>query len=370
MPPADIQVVLLGQSGDIRQGKLKSVQTVDMMRVLKKKEQPSLLGSYPCKQKTLFLFGYLEGVDATENQHHLPPPLEGMTFYGDILVLASEDPSSYLTPIPLKTAEYETLYTTLLEGDDDDESSEEAVEEVEQEAEEDADGDADAEPEAEAEAEAEADAEVDDEEAPPEAEKPIRATRVRKSVAHAAPADLTELPADAPCSQSPIRSKMLAVIRGRLPLSEEQTLTLEANIFRESLKVAEAEDIRKNWSYPAFCDVYSAVTRRIVGNLDPTSYVKNNSLWERLRNKEVSLEDLTSKNYYELFPENWKTLVDDQAKRERIQLEGDFSRATDKWLCNGCNMRKCTYYELQTRSADEPMTIFIQCLNCGKRWTH
>jgi len=351
----EIQVVLLGQSGDIKQGKLKSVQTADMMRLLKKKEPPSLLGTYPCKQKALFLFGYVEGPDSTENQHHLPPPLEGMTFYGDIMVLASEDPSSYTSAIPLKTAEYETLYTTLLEGEEEDEEStvEEVVEVDEEE-------DEEAEPRIEPEEE--------DEVLPEPEEKPIRAARVRKTVAAAVPADLSELSAD---SQSPARAKMLAVIRGRFvgSLTEEQTTTLEACIFHASLHTAEAEDIRKNWSYPAFCDVYSAIARRVVGNLDPTSYVKNNSLWTRLANNEVTLEELTSKNYYELFPENWKTLVDDQAKRERIQLEGDFSRATDKWLCNGCKMRKCTYYELQTRSADEPMTIFIQCMNCGKRWT-
>jgi DNA-directed RNA polymerase subunit M/transcription elongation factor TFIIS len=356
MPPStDIHVVLLGQSGDIKQGKLKSVQTTDMMRLFKKKEPPSLLGTYPCKQKALFLFGYVEGPDSTENQHHLPPPLEGITFYGDIMVLASEDPLSYAHPISLKTAEYETLYTTLLEGDEEDEES--TAEEV---IEADDDEEEDIEPRVEPD---------EEEEIQPEPEeKPIRVARVRKTVAVPVAADLTELSVD---SQSPVRERMLGVIRGRFvgSLTEEQTSTLETCIFQASLRTAEAEDIRKNWSYPAFCDVYSAIARRVVGNLDPTSYVKNNSLWLRLANNEVTLEELTSKNYYELFPENWKTLVDDQAKRERIQLEGDFSRATDKWLCNGCKMRKCTYYELQTRSADEPMTIFIQCLNCGKRWT-
>jgi DNA-directed RNA polymerase subunit M/transcription elongation factor TFIIS len=112
-----------------------------------------------------------------------------------------------------------------------------------------------------------------------------------------------------------------------------------------------------------------ATARRIIGNLNPNSYIQNKGLWERYEAKELNLEQIVHQNYYELFPEHWEKLVDHQAKRERIQLEGDFSRATEKWQCNGCKMRKCTYYELQTRSADEPMTIFIHCLNCGKRWT-
>jgi DNA-directed RNA polymerase subunit M/transcription elongation factor TFIIS len=363
----DIQVVLLGQTGDIRQGKLKSINPADMMRTLKKKESPSLLGSYPCKQKTLFLFGYLEGADTQENQHHLPPPLEGMTFYGDILVIASEEPTSFTHPIPLKTAEYETLYTTLLEGDDEsleDDEVRETVQEIDDDSEQEGD---DVEAEAEAEAEGEVDAEVDD----AVEEKPIRVARVRKNAVQIAPADMTEIASDSPLEASPNRVKMVQVIESQFAgkLSNAESVKLEACIFTASLRTAEKEEIRKNWTYPAFCDVYSAIARRIVGNLNPSSYVKNTSLWERVTNNEITFEELTGKNYYELFPENWKTMVDHQAKRERIQLEGDFSRATDKWLCNGCKMRKCTYYELQTRSADEPMTIFIQCLNCGKRWT-
>ena len=29
---------------------------------------------------------------------------------------------------------------------------------------------------------------------------------------------------------------------------------------------------------------------------------------------------------------------------------------------------QCSYYQLQTRSADEPMTTFVTCINCGARW--
>ena len=38
------------------------------------------------------------------------------------------------------------------------------------------------------------------------------------------------------------------------------------------------------------------------------------------------------------------------------------------FTCNKCKSNKTTYYQLQTRSADEPMTTYVSCLNCGKRW--
>ena len=38
------------------------------------------------------------------------------------------------------------------------------------------------------------------------------------------------------------------------------------------------------------------------------------------------------------------------------------------FTCFKCKSNKCTFYQLQTRSADEPMTTFVTCLNCGNRW--
>lgn len=41
---------------------------------------------------------------------------------------------------------------------------------------------------------------------------------------------------------------------------------------------------------------------------------------------------------------------------------------TDQFKCGRCGQRKCTYYQMQTRSADEPMTTYVTCVSCNNRW--
>jgi transcription elongation factor S-II len=41
---------------------------------------------------------------------------------------------------------------------------------------------------------------------------------------------------------------------------------------------------------------------------------------------------------------------------------------TDQFQCGKCKKRQTTYYQMQTRSADEPMTTFVRCVNCGNAW--
>ena len=50
------------------------------------------------------------------------------------------------------------------------------------------------------------------------------------------------------------------------------------------------------------------------------------------------------------------------------QAAKDTQAETDQFKCSRCHKRKCKYYQMQTRSADEPMTTFVSCLNCGNRW--
>ena len=82
----------------------------------------------------------------------------------------------------------------------------------------------------------------------------------------------------------------------------------------------------------------------------------------------MSSRDLAFMTHQEMNPKIWKELVDAKIKRDKNLTEVDMSAATDEFKCYKCHKRQCTYYQLQTRSADEPMTTFITCLNCGNRW--
>ena len=69
-------------------------------------------------------------------------------------------------------------------------------------------------------------------------------------------------------------------------------------------------------------------------------------------------------------PDRWSDVFERVAyKALRKQLTVDAESAPDgAFTCSKCRSKKTTFYEMQTRSADEPMTLFIQCLSCGSRW--
>ncbi|CAK9136719.1 unnamed protein product [Ilex paraguariensis] len=47
---------------------------------------------------------------------------------------------------------------------------------------------------------------------------------------------------------------------------------------------------------------------------------------------------------------------------------GQAKATTDAFKCGRCGKKETTYYQLQTRSADEPMTTFVTCVNCNNHW--
>ena len=72
--------------------------------------------------------------------------------------------------------------------------------------------------------------------------------------------------------------------------------------------------------------------------------------------------------HQELNPDKWTTLIEAKAKRDANKFETNIAAATDTFTCRKCKGNQCTYYQMQTRSADEPMTCYISCVLCGNRW--
>jgi DNA-directed RNA polymerase subunit M/transcription elongation factor TFIIS len=150
--------------------------------------------------------------------------------------------------------------------------------------------------------------------------------------------------------------------------SKEDIISLEKGIFQAAYESAVKQYIAISWKSSTFCEVYRQIVRSVLNNLHPKSPVCNTRLLTRVKDGEFKLFDIPFMSSYEMFPEHWFALKDKLLQREQKILEGNKSRATDQFKCRRCQKRECTYYELQTRSADEPMTIFITCLNCGKEW--
>lgn len=65
-----------------------------------------------------------------------------------------------------------------------------------------------------------------------------------------------------------------------------------------------------------------------------------------------------------------------KAERESIQQQNLHNAKgaeaqeaeTYAFQCGKCKQRKTRYYQMQTRSADEPMTTFVTCANCNNKW--
>ena len=333
------------------------------------------------------MFGHKEGKAGTENKHELPPPLDNELCFGDILVLLCKDKKSFAKPIAFKPEEYEAFYTQMFEGfedlDDEDEEENE-FEDEEEEEEDDLAEEKEAEFEENEENEYEEDEEVVEEkpeyeEEPPPVVQRKKPTKAEKAAAKSKKKDTAvpfqigeELTAE--LETTSLKEKQRIQTRSAISkilaeyLSEEEQNELEHHIYNASLFVADKKHITKHWSQPLFVEIYKALSRTVIGNLSPANYVKNQTLYKRYKEGAVSLAEIAHFNFSDLYPEIWKELSIRQFEREKRQLEGNKSMATDQFQCKRCGKRECTYYELQTRSADEPMTIFIQCVNCGKHW--
>jgi transcription elongation factor S-II len=137
---------------------------------------------------------------------------------------------------------------------------------------------------------------------------------------------------------------------------------LEKAIFNYAIKEATQKKIIKKWENPYFKQLYVDRLRTIVNNL------KHEEIIQQLQSSELKPQVFAFMTHQEMNPSRWSSLIQQKMKRDASRFNTNIEASTDMFTCKKCRSKKCTYYELQTRSADEPATIFITCLDCGKHW--
>lgn len=373
--PATVSTVLLTVKGECRKANLTlsasgQLEIETLQKYFKKKEEPEEIATYTIDERQLSIFGYKKGKKGTENKTVLPFPYSDTPLYGDALLVVHL--GEWEQPMPYTMEQWMVFYQRIGNNEkDEDEDGDEKDEDDE-------DKEKDKEEEEEDVAEEEDDEEKDEfegvevleeeeEEVPEPVRKPRRATAYQKLDPNALKQEIAfEQTPDA----QPIRTlclRSLSFLEAE-SFTADDIISLERSIFEVTFEHAQRSYIPLSWRSPLFGEAYRQTLRSVLSNIHPKSPVNNTRLLRRVIEGEFPLSRIPTLTSYEMYPENWFELKDKLVQREQKILEGNKSRATDQFKCRRCYKRECTYYELQTRSADEPMTIFITCLNCGKEW--
>ena len=155
-----------------------------------------------------------------------------------------------------------------------------------------------------------------------------------------------------------IRSKINDILH-----NENISTNLEKGIYNWTLKEAANRKVIKKWDNLYFIEIYESRLRSVYLNL------KNNpKLLELILSEKVRAHEIAFMTHQEMNPEKWAALIDKKNKEDQNKYEVKIEAATDTFTCRKCRSKKCTYTQAQTRSADEPMTTFVSCIDCGNRW--
>jgi len=141
---------------------------------------------------------------------------------------------------------------------------------------------------------------------------------------------------------------------------------IEKSVYNNTIREAQQKSIERTWKNKSFKQLYKIKYNKIMGNL---SYNKNCCfVLDKLKFNIWEPAQIISMKPEHLYPELWETLLLKNAKKMAALGKEKDQQGTSMFKCGKCKLNNCTYFQMQTRSADEPMTTFVCCLNCSNRW--
>jgi DNA-directed RNA polymerase subunit M/transcription elongation factor TFIIS len=147
---------------------------------------------------------------------------------------------------------------------------------------------------------------------------------------------------------------------------EDYHTLIEKSIYNFTIKEAREKMVERTWSNKFFCFLYKKNYNKVYSNIctnKNATFVMN-----KLKYGYWNPESIIEMSHEELYPEMWEEfIIKNKKKMDLLSLENKQQGST-MFKCGRCKKNNCTYFQLQTRSADEPMTTFVTCLDCNNRW--
>ena len=151
------------------------------------------------------------------------------------------------------------------------------------------------------------------------------------------------------------RARLRESLQAKKSLSAAEAVQLEDDAYSQAKQMASLASVVESWDDKAFVTLYLNALRSAYMNLDacrPT----------------MDLAGFALKSHQQMQPERWKEMLRAKEERDKTRYAPTMTANTDNFTCGRCRSKNCSYYQLQTRSADEPMTTFVTCVDCGNRW--
>lgn len=311
-----VQTLFISTSGTLTETSLPA-KTSDVLEWLRKKTKQPLMqfqGKMVHDENVYSVFAVAcEEDEENVNQHMLPPPFNDDLFSGTIVVMKStnmsaDDYDAHANQYTdLRSAEYDEFYNSSTFQEDEEEEEELEEEEA-----------------------GEAVVEEEDEDVPQVDRELIPVHTVHASNVFV---------------EHPLRT----LVRDRFDSNEVETA-----ILKKCVADAQKWFIDQSWENSVFVNLYRNRSidlfryRHLMSTMTPEEFANSTPLTQN--------------------PERWAEIVQTTTEKEKATYSKKHT-ASINLFCQRCQRKtRCDSYQMQTRSADEPMTTFVTCLECDKRW--
>lgn len=162
-----------------------------------------------------------------------------------------------------------------------------------------------------------------------------------------------------------VRNACLKLLYQSLEIGKESHVWNDSQIFDAAVAVEAA--ILSNQGKGSVTADYRNKVRSLSLNIKD----KNNpDLRVRVVEGDIAADKLVTMTNEELASDKRKREIEELQMQNLFKAKGAAAQEaeTDAFQCGRCKQRKTRYYQMQTRSADEPMTTFVTCTNCNHKW--